>query len=307
MSNYIFTLHPTFTQGLILGQLSVFFLLALILKYLFWDTGPESRPGFSPPITRRPRKDSKIVQGGEREKGVKERGVEDEDEDESLEWLNGLLLHVIQSYRAQLREYQSGPEADEIIRQKVESKINQLRPTGFIDHVKVHSVDIGSSAPRLSRARVEKGEDGRDNDRDSLSIGGSGSGKFIANFDVSYRDTVSISLSTSIVLHHPRPFFARLPIALTLSLVLFSSNLVLIPPDPGSEEGRLTFTLPPDFTLEMETNSLLGSRAKLADVPKVHEMIVSQIRRALIQRGTWTVVLPRIATSNGNNSNNTSQ
>lgn len=40
-SAYVFTLQPTFTQGLILGQASILFLLFLILKYLFFDTDPE--------------------------------------------------------------------------------------------------------------------------------------------------------------------------------------------------------------------------------------------------------------------------
>lgn len=40
-SNYIFSLTPTFTQGFLLGQLSVLALLALILKYLFLDSGPQ--------------------------------------------------------------------------------------------------------------------------------------------------------------------------------------------------------------------------------------------------------------------------
>jgi maintenance of morphology protein 1 len=37
-SGYVLSLHPTFTQGLILGQLSVLVLLALILRYLFLDS-----------------------------------------------------------------------------------------------------------------------------------------------------------------------------------------------------------------------------------------------------------------------------
>lgn len=275
MANYIFTLQPTFTQGLVLGQLSVFFLLALILKYLFWHTGPDPQLIALPPKSQRHPQQSRA--------GATAVEPSHEDQDESLEWFNGLLLRVIQSYRAQLCEYKTGLEADETIRQKVESKINELRPTNFVDHVKVHSVDIGTSCPRLARARVDRDEPER-KDRGEMTT-----------FSVSYRDSVSISLSTSIVLHYPRPFFARLPIALTLSLVLFSSNLVLIPPDPHSETPSLTFTLPPDFTLEVESSSLLGSRAKLADVPKVHEMIVSQIRRTLISRGTWTIVLPRVS------------
>ena len=36
--NYLFSLTPTFTQGLVLGQLSILVLLMLILKYLFLDS-----------------------------------------------------------------------------------------------------------------------------------------------------------------------------------------------------------------------------------------------------------------------------
>ena len=44
----IFSLTPTFTQGLIIGQLSILLLLAFILRYLFFDTKPvppEPSPG----------------------------------------------------------------------------------------------------------------------------------------------------------------------------------------------------------------------------------------------------------------------
>ena len=52
----------------------------------------------------------------------------------------------------------------------------------------------------------------------------------------------------------------------------------------------------PDFVLELNTTSLMGSRAKLADVPKLHELIQAQIRRVLTERGTWKVVLPLLST-----------
>ena len=38
----LFSLTPTFTQGLVLGQLSILLLLAFILRYLFFDTNPPS-------------------------------------------------------------------------------------------------------------------------------------------------------------------------------------------------------------------------------------------------------------------------
>ena len=86
MANYIFTLQPTFTQGLVLGQLSVFFLLALILKYLFWHTGPDPQLIALPPKSRQSRTDPTAVEPTH------------EVQDESLEWFNGLLLRVRSIY-----------------------------------------------------------------------------------------------------------------------------------------------------------------------------------------------------------------
>lgn len=39
----------------------------------------------------------------------------------------------------------------------------------------------------------------------------------------------------------------------------------------------------------------MGSRAKLANVPKLHELIQHQVRRILAARATWKVVLPALA------------
>jgi maintenance of morphology protein 1 len=40
------------------------------------------------------------------------------------------------------------------------------------------------------------------------------------------------------------------------------------------------------------TTSLMGSRAKLANVPKLHELIQHQLRRILAARATWKIPLP---------------
>lgn len=36
----------------------------------------------------------------------------------------------------------------------------------------------------------------------------------------------------------------------------------------------------------------MGSRAKLADVPKLHELIQHQVRRILASKAVWKVALP---------------
>jgi len=105
--------------------------------------------------------------------------------------------------------------------------------------------------------------------------------------------------------------FARLPVSVTISLSVFASRVslpctllvfpsqplqvVIIPPSYSSPAPALTFTMLPNFTLDLKSTSLLGSRAKLADVPKLHELIDSQIRRAITSRGTLKFVLPGLS------------
>lgn len=127
---------------------------------------------------------------------------------------------------------------------------------------------------------------------------------------MSYTDHLSVSLSTSVLFNFPVPGFAKLPVFLTISLERFSGSVrfslrcqdydstiprdqvLMTTPNPLSPAPALTFSLHPSFSLELNTSSLMGSRAKLADVPKLHEMIQSQVRKMLLERSTWKVVLP---------------
>jgi maintenance of morphology protein 1 len=131
-----------------------------------------------------------------------------------------------------------------------------------------------------------------------------------AEFDLMYTDTLSLSLSTSYLFNYPMTSFARLPVSLTISLSLFKSSvrtlpgilafpplylalqITLTPPSPTSPTPVLTIAIPPEFTLDLKTTSLMGSRAKLADVPKLHELIQHQVRRILAARAIWKIVLP---------------
>src|ERR1700679_2009197 len=87
-NNYVFSLQPTFTQGLILGQVSILFLLALILKYLFIDSSE------SPVETSsyHPRLDSDSSRRSHH--GLLSRDADWEKDAESAEWFNMLLQQV---------------------------------------------------------------------------------------------------------------------------------------------------------------------------------------------------------------------
>lgn len=277
MANYLLSLQPTFTQGLILGQLSVLVILGFILKYLFLDSSeyPFETSSYHPRI------DSEVslkqVWSNSWQADQQATGKDAE----SAEWFNRILKQVVDVYRSKLRDDLFGAEGDEIARKRIEDYANTIRPPGFIDHIKIHAVDLGVSAPRLSSARKSPKLD-----TDSPSE---------TEFDLNYTDTISVSLSTSYLFNYPMPSFARLPVSLTISLSLFKSSITITPPSPSCLEPVITISIPPDFTLDLKTTSLMGSRAKLANVPKLHELIQHQVRRILAAKSKWKIPLPGLA------------
>ncbi|KAJ3737058.1 maintenance of mitochondrial morphology protein 1 [Lentinula guzmanii] len=276
-TNYVFSLQPTFTQGLILGQLSILALLVFVLKYLFMDSTkyPFETTTYHPRINS-----DSIMRSQKLYQATNENGHKNEDE--SAEWLNLLLHQIVGTYRSKLQDDLPGAEGDEVARKRVEDYANKIRPASFLDHIVVHSVDLGSSAPRLSNGRRVPPSQSSNSPE--------------IEFDVNYVDTVSVSLSTSYLFNYPMALFARLPVALTISLSLFRSSVTITPPLHTSPAPTLTFSISPTFTLDLTTMSLMGSRAKLANVPKLHDLIQHQVHRVLAAKGVWKVVLPGLAT-----------
>jgi len=206
-----------------------------------------------------------------------------DDTTESTEWLNVLLRQIADVYRSKIRDDQLGAKGDEVARRRLENYANAIRPIGFLDYIKVHSVDLGQSAPRLSNAqsRVLRS--------DSLVKEN--------EFEVIYTDTISVSFSTSYLFNYPMPSFARLPVSLTISLSQFKSSISVIPPSPTSTIPVVTIKISQNFQLDITTTSLMGSRAKLANIPKLHELIQHQLRRLLAARGTWNIILPGLTST----------
>lgn len=59
---------------------------------------------------------------------------------------------------------------------------------------------------------------------------------------------------------------------------------------PASVSPAILLSLDPDFTLTMSTSSLLGSRAKLQDIPKVEQLILGRIRGWISDNLVWPKV-----------------
>jgi len=149
------------------------------------------------------------------------------------------------------------------------------------DPIIVEAVSLGNSAPRLFNAQVIP------NDLPKEVSGGRQ-----IQIEVAYTDSVSVRLATSLFFNQPVPAFARLPVSLSLALKVLRATVVIIPPSRDDPDPTLTLKLQPDLQLSLQSTSLLGSKAKLANVPKIHELIESRIKRALVERGTWKIHLP---------------
>ena len=115
-----------------------------------------------------------------------------------------------------------------------------------------------------------------------------------------------MGVETRLVLNYPKPFVAVLPVALAVSVVRFSGTLSLsfspsshpspnpdangTPTGPDKNEGHplnptgsspttLTFTFLDDYRLDLSVRSLIGSRSRLQDVPKIAQLVEDRIHR----------------------------
>lgn len=143
-----------------------------------------------------------------------------------------------------------------------------------------------------------------------------------ARIDVDLSDVITLGVDTKLVLNYPKPRSAVLPVALSVSIVRFSGTLSLsfVPsvsptntpspsattpsptpsPTPTTQSHSspqshyhpptsLTFTFLPDYRLDLSVRSLVGSRARLTDVPKIAQLVEDRIHAWFDER----VVEPR--------------
>ncbi|BGP21226.1 mitochondrial outer membrane protein Mmm1 [Rhodotorula toruloides] len=217
---------------------------------------------------------------------------------ESLDWLNILLAQLISSYRSLAANHPGGGA-----RHLVEESLNRRSRFGAaegdddggsrgmigLDYIEVDEVELGEGFPALTDARVRPSGMGGESVRVEL--------------DLEYSDTVVLAVSTRVVMNFPRPRFAVLPVSLSVTLERFSGIVTvelpplstptpsLVPPTtetpPRHAHPTVHLSLHPDFDLVLSTSSLLGSRAKLQDVPKVEQLLKARIRAAIQDKVVW--------------------
>ncbi|CAK1365787.1 Maintenance of mitochondrial morphology protein 1 [Cercospora beticola] len=223
---------------------------------------------------------------------------------ESLDWFNVLIAQTIAQLRADAQE-------DEAVLGSLTQLLNGTSKPDFIDDIRVTEISLGDEFPIFSNCRVIPVDE---NGSPLKELTGQRGERLQARMDVDLSDVVTLGIETKLVLNYPKPFVMVLPVALSVSVVRFSGTLSLsFSPSnqpgpfeqttkeggvgletPGgraeSNEGHplnptgrspttLTFTFLDDYRLDLSVHSLIGSRSRLQDVPKIAQLVEARIHQ----------------------------
>ncbi|UZJ51122.1 hypothetical protein CBS101457_000442 [Exobasidium rhododendri] len=324
-TNGLLGFRLTFTQGFLAGQLSVVIIALIAIRYIIFEDSrsPSSRVQSSRAKTSsqsdRMRKSGKSVSNKDglgagavnigsvmTEIMSKVQYEADSHAGESVDWLNVVIAQAIAGYRDDIiaggwsAEKRSN-EAQVTAREWMENILNAKtvgRGMKILDPIQVNDVTFGDAYPIFTNTKVRPADD---------------TGRMRVEVDVDYSDCISLSIDTKLVLNIPRPRFAVLPISLGLAIERFSGTLAIelfscdqsdtsVPAPHSSTPPRsrheLHLSLHPDFALDATATSLVGSRAKLQDVPKIEQILVDRLRSFIHDRFVWpkfyTLVLPNL-------------
>lgn len=278
----------SFTQGLLVGQLSVIVVLIFFIKFfVFSETKTTSDP-------IRDLKKNPIIKTKDNDSNDSEAQLKainsilektyynvETHSPESLDWFNVLIAQTINQFR------QEAIQSDNIVH-----SLNDILTTGplpdFLDKIKITEIDIGDDYPIFSNCRIKKNPQNLSN--------------LQAMIDVDLADTLTLGIETNLLLNSPKPLTAILPVQLSVSIVRFSGCLTVslisvgenTPDDEitastetRGSEGKgtaLMFSFAPDFRLEFSVKSLIGSRSKLENVPKIGNLIENRLKSWFIER-----------------------
>ncbi|KAK1236887.1 hypothetical protein MKX08_007835 [Trichoderma sp. CBMAI-0020] len=307
--------EPTFsfTHGLILGQLSVVLILAVFIKFFIFGDAPSPDVAASLRATERRSRTLAHKQSLLRLRSPSQRHGQslnrkkstvlrspptltigsilsktyynvDSHQPESLDWFNVLIAQTIAQFR-------SDAQHDDAILNSLTKTLNGTSRPDFVDEIRVTELSLGEEFPILSNCRIIPV------DEDGISLGSHvkfdpataarDGTRLQARMDVDLSDMLTMAVETKLLLNYPKKLSAVLPVALSVSVVRFSGTLSIsfLPSNPSqSTPTMMAFNFLDDYRLDFSIRSLLGSRSRLQDVPKIAQLIESRLHRWFDER-----------------------
>ncbi|KAJ5248936.1 hypothetical protein N7468_000387 [Penicillium chermesinum] len=326
----------SFTQGFLLGQLSVVLLIGAFIKFFIFGEAPpppladgqkslREKPSTSNVLRPVPASSTNTrsilrktyysaIPTNPSSKHGRQRIHHTSHQPESLDWFNVLIAQTIAQYRQTAYVLKDSPTSS-ILSSLNAAMNNPEKKPSFIDKINVTDISLGEEFPIFSNCRIIAVDDPN-----------SDGGRLQALLDVDLSDdNLSIAVETSMVLNYPKPRSAILPVALSVSVVRFSGTLCISlipastetdplhtpagsppppteapsspgnnsqdkPPPKSSPKSNVAFSFLPDYRLDLSVRSLIGSRSRLQDVPKVAQLVEARVHAWFEER----VVEPRV-------------
>ncbi|KAM3523475.1 hypothetical protein NHJ13051_005078 [Beauveria bassiana] len=307
--------EPTlsFTQGFIVGQISVVVILAAFIKFFIFGDPPSSDVTASLRATERrsrtlAHKQSlltlrsqghRVGQALNRKKSTVLRNPPaltigsilskayynvDSHQPESLDWFNVLVGQTIAQFR-------SDAQHDDAILNSLTKALNGTSRPDFLDEIRVTELSLGEDFPIFSNCRIIPV------DEDGISLGAGirfdpataarDGTRLQARMDVDLSDMLTLAVETKLLLNYPKKLSAILPVALAVSVVRFSGTLSIsfIPSNPSqATPAMMSFNFLDDYRLDFSVRSLLGSRSRLQDVPKIAQLVEARLHKWFDER-----------------------
>ncbi|KAI6247616.1 Maintenance of mitochondrial morphology protein 1 [Erysiphe necator] len=196
---------------------------------------------------------------------------------ESLDWFNVLIAQTIAQFRADAQH-------DDAILTSLTATLNGNSRPDYLDEIKVTELSLGEEFPIFSNCRViPVDEDGFSlgNERELNKIVGGAKepSRLQARMDVDLNDFITLAVETKLLLNFPKPLIAVLPVALAVTIVKFSGTLSIsfVPGNPQSATV-LTFSFLDDYRLDLSIRSLVGSKSRLQDMPKIAQLVERRLK-----------------------------
>ena len=206
-----------------------------------------------------------------------------------------------------IAQFRNDAHYDDAILTSLTNILNGAQKPDFLSSIKVTEISLGEDYPIFSNCRVHPVIDHASGiDGECLQ----------AHMDVDLSDFITLGIETKIVLNYPRPLTAILPVALSVSIVRFSGTLSIsflpssrVPSPstsgatspqqaPSTTPTTLAFSFLPDYRLDLSVRSLLGSRSRLQDIPKIAQLVENRLHAWIDERcvepRVQQVVLPSL-------------
>ncbi|KAJ2786203.1 ERMES complex subunit mmm1 [Coemansia javaensis] len=282
--------QPTFMQGFILGQVSMLVLLVVAIKYLLFEEPLGGRAaGEDSPLAESAdagaRRGMAVQEGGlglskftifsRKQKDPPPADQAEElarmhkeimsrtgydlvgHESESCDWLTVFLAQVIAKFRADAERH------DRLVRVISEALNSELRPSA-IDNIRITQFSLGSDFLRIAAARIAPS---------------AGPLMMRAELDLALHDEVTLGFNTRVLVNWPRQAVAALPVSMVVSLVKFAGTLA-VTFDCAAPEPAMLVSILPDYVLEFDVQTLIGSKAKVQNLPMLTSIISRKLQAA---------------------------